>query len=130
MTSEGHPYARFRRALNTGNATIALAAARELPTISLADALAVCLLLRPEPRRYQRAILRWHARYLAERPELGADEAIATLALLGALTGNRPAPAARALAQLLDGRDLEPAVGRLLRWAATVETGRGNTPPG
>ncbi len=36
MTSDGNPYARFRRALATGNEMLVLAAARELPQIALA----------------------------------------------------------------------------------------------
>jgi hypothetical protein len=44
VTSQGSPYARLRRALATGNPTIAWAAAAELPSVELADALALCLL--------------------------------------------------------------------------------------
>src|SRR4051812_32810771 len=51
MTSQGHPYARIRRALKTGNATIAAAAARDLHTVSLSDALELCLLYRDDPER-------------------------------------------------------------------------------
>ena len=41
---QGHAYARFPRALNTGNATtIALAAAYEMPHVGLAEALELCL---------------------------------------------------------------------------------------
>ena len=40
MTSDGNPYARFRRALETGNETLVVAAARELPQVSLDDAVA------------------------------------------------------------------------------------------
>jgi hypothetical protein len=39
MTSDGSAYARFRRALNTGNPTLVIAAARELPQVGLHDAL-------------------------------------------------------------------------------------------
>jgi hypothetical protein len=45
VTSQGSPYVRFRRALDTGNATIALAAAAELDFVSLPDALELVLLL-------------------------------------------------------------------------------------
>ena len=55
MTSQGHPYARFRRALATGNARIAEAAARDLEHVSLADSLTLCLLYRDDPERYERA---------------------------------------------------------------------------
>jgi hypothetical protein len=38
VTSQGSAYARFRRALLTGNVLLVTAAARELPQISLDDA--------------------------------------------------------------------------------------------
>ena len=40
VTSHGHHYAQFQRALKTGNAHLALAAAAELRQVGLADALA------------------------------------------------------------------------------------------
>jgi hypothetical protein len=46
MTSDGSAYARFKRALKTGNIDVVHMAAAELPRIGLDDALAVCLLLR------------------------------------------------------------------------------------
>jgi hypothetical protein len=65
VTSDGSPYGRFRRAIDRGNLTLAEAAARELPTLNLADALDYCdLLAREAPERYERAALRW-ARPLA-----------------------------------------------------------------
>jgi hypothetical protein len=67
MTSEGNPYARFRRALRTGNEAIVLAAARELPQIALDDALRICLVLRGgDPERYERAAVRWLGRFALE----------------------------------------------------------------
>ena len=38
VTSDGSPYARFRRALQTGNEALVVAAALELPQIALDDA--------------------------------------------------------------------------------------------
>jgi hypothetical protein len=59
MTSQGSPYGRFRRALDNGNALAALSATAELRSVSLTDALELCLLLcEREPRRYERAALR------------------------------------------------------------------------
>jgi hypothetical protein len=56
MTSEGSPYARFRRALETGNELLVLDTARQLPQIALEDALRICLVLRDgDPARYDRA---------------------------------------------------------------------------
>lgn len=45
------------------------AAAAELAHISLGDALCVCVAIRDaEPERFERAALRWVARYCVERP--------------------------------------------------------------
>ncbi len=74
MTAQGHPYARFRQALATGNARIAEAAARDLHKISLGDALTLCLLYRDDPERYERAAARWIARLIAERPHIHLAE--------------------------------------------------------
>ena len=70
MSSQGSAYARFQRALKTGNLTLIRNAAGELPQIELADALAVCLAIRDaEPERFERAALRWLARFCLERPD-------------------------------------------------------------
>lgn len=66
VTSGGSPDIRFRRALATGNPTIVLAAAAELSQLSLADALAVCLVLYGDRERYGRAAVRWHGRLCTE----------------------------------------------------------------
>ncbi len=66
MTSQGHAYAQFQRALKTRNAFLAMEAARELKHVPLEDALGLCLLLRAERPRYQRAAAKWLARYYAE----------------------------------------------------------------
>ena len=80
MTSQGSPYARFRRALATGNLTLVRAAATELPSVGLSDALEVCVLLRgAEPANYERAVLRWIGRLCLERAELTLNELRAAL---------------------------------------------------
>lgn len=67
VTSDGSAYSRFRRALDTGNELLVLATARELPQVSLADALRVVLLFRDgEPDRYERACVRWLGRFALE----------------------------------------------------------------
>ena len=45
VTSQGHPYARFRRALLTKNVRLIDAAARELTQVSLEDALRILVVL-------------------------------------------------------------------------------------
>ena len=68
--SQGSAYVRFQRALKTGNLTLIRNAAGELPSVELADALAVCVAIREaEPQRFERAALRWLARFCLERPE-------------------------------------------------------------
>jgi hypothetical protein len=74
MTSQGHPYARFRRALESGSAQQAEAAARELGQIGLRDALDLVLLYRDDPERYERAAARWIARLVSERPRVRLSE--------------------------------------------------------
>jgi hypothetical protein len=60
VASQGDPCARFRRAVDTGNPTIALSAAAELSFVNLADALALCLVMRDgDPDRYSRACGKW-----------------------------------------------------------------------
>src|SRR5205085_12382335 len=67
VTSDGSAYVRFRRALETGNQLLVLAAARELPRIALDDALRICLVLRDgDPERYERAAVRWLGRFALE----------------------------------------------------------------
>ena len=74
MGNAGSAYARFQRALETGNLNLIRAAAAELPRVDLADALAVCMAIRDaEPQRFERAALRWLARYAVERAASVAD---------------------------------------------------------
>jgi hypothetical protein len=64
VSIRGSPYARFQRALETGNLTLIRGAAAELPRVSLEDALQVCLVIREhEPQAFDRAARRWLARY-------------------------------------------------------------------
>ncbi len=50
-----------------GNEAVVLAAARELPQVALDDALRICLVLRDgDPRRYERAAVRWLGRFALE----------------------------------------------------------------
>lgn len=74
MGNTGSAYARFQRALATGNLHLIRAAAAELPRVDLADALAVCMAIREsEPQRFERAALRWLARYAVEKAASVAD---------------------------------------------------------
>jgi hypothetical protein len=68
MTSQGSAYARFRRALLTQNLNLIDAAARDLPQVSLEDALRILVVMatKRDPR-YERAAARWAARVAGER---------------------------------------------------------------
>jgi hypothetical protein len=80
VSTKGSSYARFRRAIDTGNLTIVKAAAAELPTINLDDALRVCALFRADPSRYEAAVIRWLGRLCLERPETTITELRVALA--------------------------------------------------
>lgn len=116
MTSQGSAHARFKRALTSGNPTLVVAAAAELGRISLAEALAVTLVFLPGDReRYERASVRWHARWCLEvRPS--ADEAGLALAALRALPGPARGAAGEALVELLESRGIEDAARVLAGW--------------
>ena len=103
---------------DSANVVAALSAAAELPHVGLADALELCLLLLDrDPPRFERAALRWHARYCHEIAGVSLDEGQAVLSLLAALRSSRAASAARSLAELFDRRELGQASEVLLRWA-------------
>ena len=116
MTSQGHPYAIFRRALERGNLAVAWAAAAELQVVSLADALALCLLVRErEPAKFPRLALRWHGRFCTEMKDIGLDEARLVLELLTAIGGPTPCPASNALREVLASYD-QALAEPLRRW--------------
>jgi hypothetical protein len=116
MTSQGSPHARFRRALAGRNPTLVVAAAAELGRLSLGEALAVTLVFLPqELERYERASVRWHARWCLEaRPRL--DEAGLALAALRALPGPARQAAGEALVELLAAHRIEDAAAVMAAW--------------
>jgi hypothetical protein len=97
-TSQGHPYAVFQRALQRRIVLSALAAAKDLPQLSLADALELTVLVaRKDPRRHQRVAARWLLRYLEEDPHATIEEAVLAGSGLVALTGVAHQEAAQTL---------------------------------
>lgn len=122
MSIKGSPLSRFRRALATGNPTLVLAAAAELPRVGLADALSICLvLLDGGSRRFDRAAVRWHGRYCVESPGLEARDSGLVLAALGALAGPHADAAAAALHGVFDGRGQEDLARVVAGWRARRE---------
>jgi len=91
VTSDGNPYSRFRRALQTGNEVLVTAAARELPRIALDDALRICLVLRGgDPERYERAAVRWLGRFALEARDVTIDDLRLAANALDALPDRAP----------------------------------------
>ena len=88
VTSDGHPHARFERALRTGNPTLVRAAAAELGRVELDDALRVCnVLAAAEPERYEAAAVRRLGRLLLEERGITLADAQVAAAGLAALSG-------------------------------------------
>jgi hypothetical protein len=92
----------------------ALAAAKDLPQLSLADALDLTVLVaRKNPRRHQRVASRWLLRYLEEDPHATIDEAVLAAASLVALTGvayQEAAQSLRAMSERATSRRREQGV--------------------
>jgi NAD(P)H-dependent FMN reductase len=66
----------------------AVAAAREIPQLSLLDALELTILIaRKDPARYSRVAARWLQRLLEEHPDLAIEEAALAASCLVALPG-------------------------------------------
>jgi hypothetical protein len=85
LTSQGHAYSRFRRALLTKNVTLIDAAARELQHVALDDALRILVVLAERrDRRFGHAAARFAGRVTTER-RLSLPEAHYVHALAEAL---------------------------------------------
>jgi len=64
----GPPHQMFRQAIEAGDLPRVRMIAREMPTVSLADALSIlALICVKQPQAFERAAVRWIARFAAER---------------------------------------------------------------
>ena len=76
----------------------AVAAARDLPQLSLLDALDLtCLVARKDPARLPRVAARWLLRFLEEHPGATIEEATLAASCLAALPGGSYREAAQTL---------------------------------
>src|SRR5262245_50452354 len=90
MTSQGTAHGRFQRAIAARNVLNAETAAWEMGGLSLADALSLCeLLAASDPKRYERAALRWLQRFVDERLPPLTEVALAASALAELRHGRR-----------------------------------------
>jgi hypothetical protein len=81
-----HRHAEFKRALGRGKLWVAEAVARDLPQVSLEDALRLVRLYgEKESPKYERAALRWLERYLGESSPSLRDFAEVVVSLAGRL---------------------------------------------
>jgi hypothetical protein len=117
MTSQGTASGRFTRAIRARHLLNAEIAAREMGELPLGYALDFCLLLADlEPARWERAIARWHARFVLEAPRITVDESALALMAAKALAGTERATAAYTLQRLANAHGMS-AVAAVLRKA-------------
>ena len=89
VTSDGNPYARFKRALADRQRGARHRRGARAPRIALDDALRICLVLREgDPRRYERAAVRWLGRFALEAG--GRDDRRPPAGRRGARHASRP----------------------------------------
>src|SRR5439155_1232228 len=114
VSIRGGGYRWFKSALRRGDLAGVRAAATELGgNVNLADALSIVLLM--AARRddaYDRAAVRWLARFLCERPAIALEDLRLGLTALDALPHN-PAAARTVLADLCERYRLDGVVGLL-----------------
>ena len=118
--SAGAAHAAFRRALERRHLAQALAAAHDLPVISLADALELVLLAADrDPPTYDRAAARWLARYSLEQRHVDLAESGLAHAALTAIRNTTRRRAGLllllALAKERQARELAKVIERELR---------------
>jgi hypothetical protein len=99
------------------SAALATAAAHELPRLIVADALRLCLVYaRADPSRFDRAIVRWHARLCLGAGGLDAATAQTAFAAATSLPGPYGRDAAPLLAGIAAAHDLPDVAEVLDHW--------------
>ena len=102
MTAQGHPRAIFNRAIERGNLVIAEATARELGRLTLDEALRLLFLYAErDPAKYERAALRWLARYATEGKAVTLLKMQLATSALAELRAGDEQHAAKVLAELV-----------------------------
>jgi hypothetical protein len=92
VTAQGSARTRFKRAIEGGWVFHAELAAREAGNLTLAEALQlVCLYAEAEAAKFERAALRWHARFVAEAAPSLLQAQIALAALTELRAGSEAA---------------------------------------
>jgi hypothetical protein len=101
VTAQGHPRAIFSRAIERGNLVAAEASAREIGSLTLEEALRLLFLYaEKEPIKYERAALRWLARYVTDGEAVSLLKAQLALSGLAELRAGKREAAAKLLIEL------------------------------
>jgi hypothetical protein len=86
MTSDGSPYQRLQRAIQTGNLAIIHVTVAELGWVALRDALGILIVIEAkDDERFERSAVRWAGRLALEVPDLELAELAGALESLHAL---------------------------------------------
>jgi hypothetical protein len=102
VTAQGHPRAIFSRAIERGNLVIAEATAREIGRLTLEEALRLLFLYdEHDPIKFERAALRWLARYVTEGKAVSLLKAHLAVSALAELRAGERQAGAKMLAELL-----------------------------
>jgi hypothetical protein len=103
LTTQGHPRAIFRRAIENGNLQGAEMAAREMGRVPFSESLTLtALVVQKDPARRSRYVLRWLRRLLEEDECLTIDEAALAVSALAALGGRGHAEALSVLSAMAE----------------------------
>jgi hypothetical protein len=103
VTSQGSPSTRFKRAVERRSLLNAELAAREMPRVSLEDALSLVVLYAEQGEdRFEKAAVRWLGRLFLEKP-LPLPLAAQCVELVGQLRGPEAERIAKGLEALAKG---------------------------
>ena len=104
MTAQAHPRAIFSRAIERGKSVAAEASAREIKRLTLEEALRLLFLYaEKEPIKYERAALRWLARYVSDGKAVSLLKAQLALSALAEIRAGEREAATKLLVERRGG---------------------------
>jgi hypothetical protein len=102
LTSQGHLPSQYARACANGNYLIATGLAAQMKPLALSEALLLLpLIAENDPRKFEAAAVRWHARWQLEARDVDLASSGLALAALAALKGTRSKQALELLRNLV-----------------------------
>jgi hypothetical protein len=104
LIAQGHPRAIFSRAIENGNLVVAEQVAREVPNLTVEEALRLLFLYaEKDPLRYEKAALRWLSMYVKKGKAVTLLKVQLAATALAELRAGERAHAARMLVELASG---------------------------